>query len=488
MRCSISILMALLLLSSLALAQYGNRSYRGTNMYNGNQIRCQFYNYGLLGNIDELSFEWPNGTGNEYIGDFSPLLGVEFVHPSGDTLHSVITSDGPRGNSDAPPGGGYFWGFEPLPGFVAAPPPNSNRSVAMSDQPDTWPSSWPNHTSEWNGQWIGLTSPGAMWGVQESYFQMDDNSDKEWRVRNDQTLYPFPNDTARGGLGLRVECRGMEYSQSEYQDALVLMYILHNDGQVIINRARFGFMVGTLVGGRQDPIDDVDMINADTSIVYTYDSNDIGSPGWVPVSPTRNVGVVGTTFLKNPGNRKITGLYSFSPPGATRMNDDNSLWSRMQPGLYHYDQQPHDGDYIVSTGDFELMPGSTDTIIAAVVFGEDLTDLEGNVQMLRNLVDDGMYVNVDDRFIFHPSSFILSVYPNPFNPSTNISFDLPRSSQVKLSVFDISGRLVETILNERRESGRYSFSFDGASLASGIYFVRLNSGEHVQTAKMILLK
>ncbi|SMO53858.1 Por secretion system C-terminal sorting domain-containing protein [Gracilimonas mengyeensis] len=82
----------------------------------------------------------------------------------------------------------------------------------------------------------------------------------------------------------------------------------------------------------------------------------------------------------------------------------------------------------------------------------------------------------------------LQNYPNPFNPTTNISFSLPVSGDVKLEVFDINGRLISTIVNERMTSGTYSRTFDASNLASGIYFYRLRTSDYTQVKKMMLIK
>ncbi len=88
-----------------------------------------------------------------------------------------------------------------------------------------------------------------------------------------------------------------------------------------------------------------------------------------------------------------------------------------------------------------------------------------------------------------PKEFALAQnYPNPFNPSTVISYQLPANSHVTLKVYDAIGREVATLVNEVKEAGSYSSRFDGAKLSSGIYFVRLQSGEKIQLEKMILLK
>jgi len=79
-------------------------------------------------------------------------------------------------------------------------------------------------------------------------------------------------------------------------------------------------------------------------------------------------------------------------------------------------------------------------------------------------------------------------FPNPFNPSTKISFEIPENGHVKLSVYDITGRLIKTLVNEFRNAGRYESVFDGSSLSSGFYFYRLESGRNIETNRMILLK
>lgn len=79
-------------------------------------------------------------------------------------------------------------------------------------------------------------------------------------------------------------------------------------------------------------------------------------------------------------------------------------------------------------------------------------------------------------------------YPNPFNPSTSIQFALPESQQVRLDIFDLSGRLVKTVVNEMRNAGYYTLQVNASALSSGMYFYRLTTPSSVVTKKMMLVK
>ena len=88
-----------------------------------------------------------------------------------------------------------------------------------------------------------------------------------------------------------------------------------------------------------------------------------------------------------------------------------------------------------------------------------------------------------------PSEFnLFNNYPNPFNPSTNIKFDIPKSSNVRLSIYDSKGALISELVNSKLTAGTYSYSFDAAMLSSGAYFYRIETDDFVDTKRMILLK
>ncbi|MBN1302388.1 MAG: T9SS type A sorting domain-containing protein, partial [Melioribacteraceae bacterium] len=109
---------------------------------------------------------------------------------------------------------------------------------------------------------------------------------------------------------------------------------------------------------------------------------------------------------------------------------------------------------------------------------------------LSNLGYTEMVTDVEETYTSStPDLYNLSQnYPNPFNPSTIIEFSLPKENYVKLSVFNILGQEVATLINGQRNAGVHSVSWNADNLTSGVYIYRLEAGANTITRKMTLLK
>ena len=88
-----------------------------------------------------------------------------------------------------------------------------------------------------------------------------------------------------------------------------------------------------------------------------------------------------------------------------------------------------------------------------------------------------------------PEAFSLDkAYPNPFNPTTTLSFAIPVDNEVTLSIYNLQGREVTTLISGNMEAGYHSIVWDANSYASGVYFVKMVAGDFVNTQKLMLIK
>jgi hypothetical protein len=87
-----------------------------------------------------------------------------------------------------------------------------------------------------------------------------------------------------------------------------------------------------------------------------------------------------------------------------------------------------------------------------------------------------------------PRIFTVTNYPNPCNPTTVVSYQLPEASQVHLAVYDLLGREVAVLVNEKKEPGSHEVQFDAVALTSGVYLYRVTAGSFVQTRKMVVAR
>jgi hypothetical protein len=170
-----------------------------------------------------------------------------------------------------------------------------------------------------------------------------------------------------------------------------------------------------------------------------------------------------------------------------------------QPGLGNINSDPLFRN--PESGDFHLMstacgdPANSPCIDAGNLWMSDST-LNCLWGLGESRSDMGAYgggiisqVGVDDPPGELPQNLSLSQnHPNPFNPNTTISYNLPKTSHVSLEIYDILGRKVTTLINEEQSAGPHQAVWNANDVASGLYFYRLQAGEHSETRKMLLLR
>ncbi|HEX2787148.1 MAG TPA: YCF48-related protein [Ignavibacteria bacterium] len=146
-----------------------------------------------------------------------------------------------------------------------------------------------------------------------------------------------------------------------------------------------------------------------------------------------------------------------------------------------------------SKGDnWTTQTSNTNQTLYSIYFVNNFTGyaVGNNGTVIKTTTGGTVFINqisteVPDKFYLHQN------YPNPFNPVTKIRFDVPsnmRNSNVRLSVFDLSGKMVAELINQRLSSGTYEYEFDANGLASGIYYYELSNGDFKEVKKMVLVK
>ncbi len=307
--------------SSMAQLTHGDAQYRARNVHSGNLIRISFYNHGMVGRQrgdQSIVYpgEWPINSGMVQMGNATSYVGTEMqvfagLDSTGDSTFTYITPfsmcQGYNPERFAHDSLGNFLGFEPLPGYLNMTQKEADpyNAVAMSHEAFTWPAYWPDKMEDgidpgWAGHWNGYFGKDQRNADEESYYVMDDYQLKK-KVSGHSIPLPIPSEPLRGGLGLRQEVRGLQWSNPDAEDCIFWIYDIKNIGKKDYPMTVFGLNVGAGMGSNlassaSDNSDDCATFYRETNLTVNYDWDNIGAGGYSPVP------WVGFAFLESPGN------------------------------------------------------------------------------------------------------------------------------------------------------------------------------------------
>jgi hypothetical protein len=207
--------------------------------------------------------------------------------------------------------------------------------------------------------------------------------------------------------------------------------------------------------------------------------------------------VINTIAWGDTGTQEIA---LFGGTGISVRNCDIQGGWPYDPTSINFDPKFVDTTYRLSDSSECIGRGIDSTQINSLWYRAPKSDFYGSIRpdpagskpdigACENTRKDPLVVGVAQEGAGLPLVFALEQnYPNPFNPSTIIKFELPRTSLVRLSVFDILGREVSVLVNDRRNAGVHEVMFDASGLASGVYLYRLTAGSFIETRKMIVVR
>ena len=188
-----------------------------------------------------------------------------------------------------------------------------------------------------------------------------------------------------------------------------------------------------------------------------------------------------------PEMKGIGGTTPWNPPAPVYLDGESGL---LHSKYILIDPDLPSSDPIVETGSYNFSTAATTgndenflLIYDSLVANQYLQDFAKRYTLAGGTIKVEMISSVI------PDNFLLSQnYPNPFNPRTEISYEVPAAKLVKLTVYNILGKEMAELVNERQSPGRYKVSFDASNLTSGVYFYTLSTDNFTETKRMILLK
>ncbi|MCK4639810.1 MAG: hypothetical protein KAU06_00595 [Candidatus Marinimicrobia bacterium] len=415
-------ILTMLFMSVFAQDYHGDARYRARNIHSGNLIRVTFHNHGMLGGIkgdNSLIYagEWPINSGMVQMGNASSYVTTQLrvfagVDSTGDSTYANITpvvfSQGWDPNRFSHDSLGKFLGFEPLPGYynLAQKESNPHEAVAMSHQAFTWPASWPDKVEDaldpgWSGHWNGYFGKDQKNADQESYYVTDDYQFTK-KIQGIPLPLPIAADPNRGGLGLRQQVRGLQWSNPDAEDCIFWIYNIRNFGELDLHKTVFGLNVGASIGARMgantDYDDDCAEFYRETGLTVNFDWDNVGTAGYSPVP------WAGFAFLESPGNA-VDGI-------------DN------------------DGDGIDAPGGGKLIESSD--FIASYDEGDDIVLINYNTyeRTVTQMPADGISFNVNGTTYLKVSGAVLEEIPrNGIDDNLNGVIDESDGAMAQDSVY-----------------------------------------------------
>ena len=467
-------------------------SDRLSGIMDGNQVSTLIYNHGSIGRPNtEPSFEWKSGSGHGYAYEFGFIVGTKVESFSGEPIHFVI--DGLAVGGVLHGSGGYESNdWQPVPGITAGTP---NTEIAMSDNQMTWPSEWIN--------WPSIDNSTTPVGDLESYYVMNDRHN----ARHSDEYQAINEDSTYLGSGIEVSVRGYQWNRVDLEDILLQVYEVTNISSHHMDSIVVGMWGDPHMGGPGNYRDDnagffdsvgYDPITGETipdvkNLIYCWDTDSVGDESF----DGDTIGYFGVHILPHNDSDyfKTISVKPWSSSGAS----ETEWWARFaeeSPNPVNFTQ---DADNLILWGTdfFSLGSGESRMLFVAFLFGDNKEDLTQNaiaVDNQKNIAFES-FVGVETlkNDTFPQSLRLLPAYPNPFNPSITINYELFEAGLVELIVFDINGKMVTQLLRDNQTPGIKSVRWAGTddlgnSVGTGIYFCRIKTNTSQLSQKMILLR
>ena len=291
---------------------------------------------------------------------------------------------------------------------------------------------------------------------------------------DNETFSRFDDGNAYKPLGITVEQRTASFTSASDANYVIMEYVITNDQDTAINN----LYVGLYCDWDFPPGSGSDRTNFDRA-------NNLGYMWYNNRTQYR-----GTAVLNAEG---VTTYYAIKNADVVYNGVSEAVkFNMLTRGTNDTSAVVTDQSYSIATGPFNLQPGKSDTAAFAMIGASSAASLSSYAQRARSTYRQATPVDDDGNVLPHAYQLEQN-FPNPFNPVTEIKFNLKRAENVRLEVFNSLGQKVATLIDEPRSSGQHTVFWSGVNdagqpVATGVYFYRLSAGDLSETRKMVLLK
>jgi hypothetical protein len=295
------------------------------------------------------------------------------------------------------------------------------------------------------------------------------------------TLSAFADTLAEAPLGVLVRQRTFSWNEPGLDNLVALEYTILNQNNYSIGGVYVGLYVDWDVTRY---LQNVVSFSALDHFGYTlYENGDSAS--------YRGVGCLSLEGMSGHVAQDVSVFSSIDTPFS------NSLKYRALTSGFRFGESFELGDMaqFISTGPYRINARDSVKALFVVMGGNELSELENSMALARLALDSVIHSTPSQNPPL-PTSYMLDQnFPNPFNPSTKIDFNVAERSRVTIEVFNLLGQKVKTLLDREVEPGATSRSViwqgdndAGANVASGVYLYRMTAGDFLQARKMLLLR
>jgi Secretion system C-terminal sorting domain len=330
---------------------------------------------------------------------------------------------------------------------------------------------------------------------------------KEWRDKYNNTIASYPNHTAvinldyNNGFGGEYTANYVPIYQVSFQNHFVYV---GNGGVITVNGTQYNSPTGTFNVKQGNTITASAQDQTINGIEYGFDhwSYEGGTASYYTFRPDQN--------------RTYT-AYFIGRPDPTAIN---FMWDCVvgQPIQFHWTDNPNTGVTQYKIWRWVKHNGVMgDKILIATVGRGVQTFTDNDYAFTRGYTVDLLFYDVRQHYstentdtpeywhaaygqllpkendqnavnIGKITEYTFGFYPNPFNPSTNISYQIPKDGMVSLKIYDMLGREIKTLVNRYQNTGKYEIYFNAVNLPSGVYLCMMKSGDYVSVKKLMLVK